>query len=320
MTSLSLETQTILLLTAPLLSNGEDVPLRNAEYRRLQNHLARISRKPGDLLGKDADYLIEELKTTIEGDRLRSLLNRGLELSQAIERWQSRSIWVVSIADSCYPRFFKERLGERAPLLVYGCGDIALTETNCFGVVGSRDIDQLLIEYTESVGSLAARSGYTVVSGGARGVDQAAMRGAVEASGKVVCVLADSLERASTIRENRELIVDGRVLLLSVHDPSAGFSVGNAMQRNKLIYALSDASLVVNSDFETGGTWAGAIEQLEKYHFGTLYVRDDGESQGLSALKLKGALVWTNPTEPAEFLQLMNANQNSVESPQLSLL
>jgi hypothetical protein len=38
------------------------------------------------------------------------------------------------------------------------------------------------------------------------------------------------------------------------------------MQRNKLIYALADAALVVNSDFEKGGTWAGAIEQLERLH------------------------------------------------------
>jgi hypothetical protein len=39
------------------------------------------------------------------------------------------------------------------------------------------------------------------------------------------------------------------------------------MQRNKLIYALADAALVVTSDFQKGGTWAGAIEQLERLAF-----------------------------------------------------
>jgi DNA processing protein len=323
MVSLSIDTQTLLLLTAPLLVGGENTsaaPLRRAEYRRVQNHLARISREPADLVGSDADHLIKELNGTIEDERLRRLLGRGFELTQAIERWHSRSLWVVSFADADYPQRFKDRMGERAPLLLYGCGDIKLTETKCFGVVGSRDIDESLIQYTEKVGSLAARSGFTIVSGGARGVDQAAMRGSIDSGGKVVGILAESLERTSVDRENRDLITEGRVLLLSVHDPSAGFSIGNAMQRNKLIYALSAAALVVNSDYETGGTWAGATEQLEKYRYATVYVRDDAASKGLTALQLKGATPWPEPTDEEQFVPLMSSSPTSGEVKQLSLL
>lgn len=43
------------------------------------------------------------------------------------------------------------------------------------------------------------------------------------------------------------------------------------MQRNKLIYALADASLVVSSDLNKGGTWAGAVEQLDKLKFVPVY-------------------------------------------------
>ena len=53
--------------------------------------------------------------------------------------------------------------------------------------------------------------------------------------------------------------MDGRLVFISPYDPAAGFSVRHAMQRNKIIYALADAALVVASDFEKGGTWAGAI-------------------------------------------------------------
>ena len=49
--------------------------------------------------------------------------------------------------------------------------------------------------------------------------------------------------------------LDGQLVLASPYDPSAGFNVGNAMQRNKFIYALADAALVVNSDLNRGGTW-----------------------------------------------------------------
>jgi len=79
-------------------------------------------------------------------------------------------------------------------------------------------------------------------------------------------------------RDHRRLLMDGQLVLVSPYDPGAGFNVGNAMQRNKLIYALADAALVVNSDFEKGGTWAGAVEQLGKLKFVPLFVRSTGSA------------------------------------------
>ena len=122
------------------------------------------------------------------------------------------------------------------------------------------------------------------------------MHGALEAGGKVVGVLADSLERLALNREHRNLLMEGQLVLISPYDPSAGFNVGHAMQRNKLIYALADAALVVSSDYEKGGTWAGAVEQLEKLRLVPVYVRSNGETgKGLEALRRKGALPWPNP-------------------------
>jgi DNA processing protein len=151
-----------------------------------------------------------------------------------------------------------------------------LLESGGLAVVGSRHVDDSLIDYTMAVGRLAARAGRTLVSGGAKGIDQAAMRGALEAGGKVSGVLADSLEKTTMNREHRNLLLDGQLVLISPYDPSAGFNVGNAMQRNKLIYALADASLVVSSDLNKGGTWTGAVEQLDKLKFVPVYVRSTG--------------------------------------------
>jgi hypothetical protein len=54
-----------------------------------------------------------------------------------------------------------------------------------------------------------------------------------------------------------------RQKLLTPNLPTAGFSVGGAMGRNKIIYGLADFAVVVSSDFQTGGTWAGAVEALK---------------------------------------------------------
>lgn len=301
-TSLSPNTQAILLLTAPLIAGRDKSSsdlLTPGEYKRLARFLRDKQRQPADLLSPDAQELLGECKPLVDSDRLKRLLARGFLLSQAIERWQTRAIWVVSRADGEYPRRLKTRLKDDAPPILYGCGDATLLDTGGLAVVGSRDVDDALLEYTESIGRLTAKARRTLVSGGARGIDQAAMRGALDAGGKVAGVLADSLERAALNREHRNLLMEGNLVLISPYDPSAGFNVGHAMQRNKLIYALADAAMVVNSDYEKGGTWAGAVEQLEKRRLVPVYVRSNGETgKGLEALRRKGALPWPNPETP----------------------
>ncbi|BAK75895.1 DNA protecting protein DprA [Pseudogulbenkiania sp. NH8B] len=321
---LSPNTQAILLLTAPLIAGrGTASPdlLSPGEYKRLARHLREIQHQPADLVSADAAEILRACQTVIDESRLQRLLGRGFLLSQVIERWQARAIWVVSRADAEYPRRLKARLREDAPAVLYGCGDMALLETGGLAVVGSRHVDDALIDYTMSIGRLAAWAGCTLVSGGAKGVDQAAMRGALEAGGKVCGVLADSLEKTTMNREHRNLLLDGQLVLVSPYDPSAGFNVGNAMQRNKLIYALADASLVVSSDLNKGGTWAGAVEQLDKLRFVPVYVRSTGESSsGLDALRSKGAILWPNPQDADAFEDVFVATIPAPEpSPQPGL-
>ncbi len=302
---LSPNTQAILLLTAPLIAGrgtASSDRLSPAEYKRLARHLREIQRQPADLVSPDAAEILRACQPVIDERRLAKLLGRGFLLSQVIERWQARAMWVVSRADAEYPRRLKTRLREDAPAVLYGCGDIALLETGGLAVVGSRHVDDALIDYTKAVGRLAAQAGRTLVSGGAKGIDQAAMRGALEGGGKVCGVLADSLERSTMNREHRNVLRDGQLVLMSPYDPSAGFNVGNAMQRNKLIYALADSSLVVSSDLNKGGTWAGAVEQLDKLKFVPVFIRSTDESSaGLDGLRRKGALPWPNPQDMDSF-------------------
>jgi DNA processing protein len=321
---LSPNTKAILLLTAPLIAGrgtaSSDL-LTPGEYKRLARHLRDIQRQPADLLSLDAAEIMHACQPVVDENRLQKLLGRGFLLSQVIERWQSRAIWVVSRADAEYPRRLKARLREDAPAVLYGCGDMALLETGGLAVVGSRHVDEALTDYTMAVGRLAARAGRTLVSGGAKGIDQAAMRGALEGGGKVCGVLADSLEKTTMNREHRNLLLDGQLVLISPYDPSAGFNVGHAMQRNKLIYALADTSLVVSSDLNKGGTWNGAVEQLDKLKFVPVFIRSTGESSaGLEGLRKKGALPWPNPQDADSFQEVFNVSASTpTSSPQTGL-
>lgn len=319
-------TQAILLLTAPLVA-GRSEPSREllslGEYNRLARVLRERQKQPADLLAPDAHELIEICAAHFGRARLEGLLGRGFLLSQAVEHWNTRSIWVISRADSKYPKRIKTKLREDAPPLLYGCGDIALLEQGGLAVVGSRHVDDELVVFTENVGRISAEGHQSIVSGGAKGIDRAAMHGALKAGGRVTGVMADSLERAALSRDNRESLMNGRLVLISPYDPAAGFNVGHAMQRNKLIYALADAALVVTADFKKGGTWAGAIEQLERLHFVPVFVRNGADTgKGNSALLTAGGKPWPNPRSGDDVRALLAATVSAIttEPKQDSLL
>lgn len=323
MPPLTPNTKAILLLTAPLIV-GRGTPaaelLTAGDYKAFAQRLHEIGRQPADLLGPDAAGVIEESRTFVESSRLQQLLARGLQLGQAVDRWKQRAIWVVSRADPEYPRRLKARLRSQAPAVLYGCGDVGALDNGGLAVVGSRHVDDALVHYAMEVGTLAARADRPIVSGGAKGIDQAAMRGALEAGGRVCGVLADSLERQVMTREHRDMLLDGRLILVSPYDPNAGFNRGHAMQRNKVVYALADASLVVSSDVEKGGTWAGAIEQLKKLKLVRVFVRSTGTPQrGLDALRGNGAIPWPNPVTPEELHILLDAPADQLAEMQLPM-
>src|SRR5688572_3949918 len=115
-------TRAILLLTAPL-KTGSKHPsadiLCPGEYKRLRRSLLDHHLKPEDLLGAEPNAAFDRCQSVVDSARLSRLMGRGFLLSQAIERWRARSIWVMSRAD--YPQTFRKRLSDDVPPVLYGC-------------------------------------------------------------------------------------------------------------------------------------------------------------------------------------------------------
>ena len=102
-------------------------------------------------------------------------------------------------------------------------------------------------------------------------------------------VVADSLVRTLRESETRRAITDGMLCLCTPYKPTAGFTVANAMGRNKIIYGLSRATLVVAADHERGGTWAGAVEALRHDIAPVVVWTGDGGGPGNAELVKLGA-------------------------------
>jgi len=268
------DTQAVLLLTAALgkRSNATVKPLLPSEYSALAESLLKLNLRPADLLGDASAGAIEALlvempvgkRERITADRVARLLERGGLLSLALTRWTGAGLWVVSRADAEYPARYKRVLKNSAPPIVFGIGPQALLGTGGVAVVGSRKPEPSSAAYAEAAGRWAAGAGMQVVSGAARGVDELSMLACTDAGGTSLGVVAESLLQQSTRRQFRDPIIGGRLALISSFDPEAPFSVGNAMARNRWIYALADRGLVVACSEESGGTWAGAIEALRQ--------------------------------------------------------
>ena len=239
-------------------------PLSAREWNKLEKKLADISFNLAELPGSTAEQIKSILKTDdVEAARLASLLDRAGAMEQELERLAELGIGVSTRLDDDYPPRFTERLRSTAPVLIYAAGDARLLNRRGLAVVGSRNIDPSGFALTEFIGNACAESKLVVYSGGARGVDKTAMGAALAAGGSAVGILADSLEKGLRAADARAAIEDGRLALATPYSPHTSFNVGMAMARNKLIYALSDFALVIASDAEKGGTWAGAEEVLK---------------------------------------------------------
>jgi DNA processing protein len=300
---MSADSQAVLLLCSTLATGrGVDAPkpLSRSEWNDLARVVGASSlRRPGALMGLPAQQLRVDLGIAESlAERLVRLLDRGGQLAIELERLQGLGIWAVTRADDDYPGRLRERLKSHAPAVLFGAGARELVSRPGVAIVGSRNIDNAGAAFASALGGHCAALDVTVVSGGARGVDRLAVGSALEAEGTAVAVLAESLEDAVRRRETRSHLLGGRLALVTPIHPAVKFSVAAAMGRNKLIYALASCAVVVAADLETGGTWAGAIENL-RAGWVPLFVRQgDDVPEGNRELINRGASPLMSPEVP----------------------
>jgi predicted Rossmann fold nucleotide-binding protein DprA/Smf involved in DNA uptake len=317
--NVSPQAQAVILLTVSF-GKTDAKPLSVREWGRFALWLKDHELEPSRLVRGDPKSLLSSwMDRTVTPQRIEELLDRGGALGLALEKWQRAGLWIITRSEPDYPERLKRKLRLDSPPILFGCGNRALLSKGGIAVVGSRDADEDDVNFSRNLARSAAHQGLSVVSGGARGVDESAMLGALENEGTVVGVMADNLLRAATSAKFRKHLLAGDLVLVSPFNPDAGFNVGNAMARNKYIYCLSDAAVVVNSTPDKGGTWNGAIEDL-KSDWVPLWVKPkDSPQSGNSALVQKGAR-WFPKDIPALSSLLVSGGDAATEGAGLPLL
>jgi predicted Rossmann fold nucleotide-binding protein DprA/Smf involved in DNA uptake len=275
---LSDDGQALLALCSPFALTDDRLdggPFTLAEWNKIEKQVEQSAWKhPAELQGRTADQIAKSLSISMgDANRIARLLERSGRMALELENIFSRGMWVVTRMDQLYPAKLRATLKHQAPTVLFGAGEIELLARGGVAVIGSRNIDEAGTLFAREAGRKIAESGFPVISGGARGTDRLAMEGSLQSDGFAIGALADSLEATIRKADVRDFVINGRLALLTPYSPTAGFSIGAAMGRNKVIYGLSDFAIVVSSDYQTGGTWAGASEAL-KTNWCPVFVRD----------------------------------------------
>lgn len=115
---------------------------------------------------RDIQGITETIATKIG-----TLLESAAAATVGAAELERYGITALTIVDEAYPAAFRERLGSLAPPVIYTTGDVALLNGDGVGIIGSRDVTQEGRAVSERIAREAVRSGRSVVSGGARGVE-----------------------------------------------------------------------------------------------------------------------------------------------------
>lgn len=160
---------------------------------------------------------------------------------------------------------------------IYYSGSLDALCRPAISIVGTRDVSDEGRRRARKLARELVAAGITVVSGLAKGVDTEALSAALEAGGKTAAVIGTPLDKAYPAENAalQELIYSEHLLLTPFAIGEATFR-GNFPKRNRVMAAVSDASVIVEAS-DTSGTLHQAAEcgRLGRWLFIMRSVADD---------------------------------------------
>lgn len=175
----------------------------------------------------------------------------------------STGIKIITPQSEFFPAPLKKI--DNAPLVLYLRGDESVLKNELsISVVGAREASDYGCAVAKALSSALAAKGFTIVSGGARGIDSEAHFGALEEGGKTICVMGCGLNANYLAEMNpmREKISENGVVI-SEYPPKSPASRTTFPVRNRIISALTLGTIVVEAGERSGSliTARLALEQ-----------------------------------------------------------
>jgi DNA processing protein len=167
---------------------------------------------------------------------------------------EKENIHITSLADESYPKLLKEICNP--PHLIYLKGNLNLNETPSIAIVGARKHSPYGAQATVAFSRNLAKSGLSIVSGLALGIDAIAHKSALDVNEKTIAVLGSSIDNKNIYpRTNFQLaqeIITKNGTLLSEYPPETSATAFTFPARNRIIAGLAMGTLVVEAGEKSG--------------------------------------------------------------------
>jgi DNA processing protein len=174
--------------------------------------------------------------------------NKAEALAQAETLLSSSAFSIITQDDPDYPTNLFKLLDPPACLFVKG----KLPSGDAVSMVGTRKASPLGLSFARSFGHDLAKAGLITVSGLADGIDQTSQLGTLDADGVTVSVLGEGFDKLAIYKKTlvEKIVVKGAVV--SEYPPSFPAANWTFPMRNRIIAALSKATLVIESPESSG--------------------------------------------------------------------
>ncbi|GHT42342.1 hypothetical protein AGMMS49965_13660 [Bacteroidia bacterium] len=287
-----------------------------ALYATCKYGLGRFPENPKDLL-----KIIEILRGEgiFDYEVTLAQLNRAMDDAERIvEESAEQGIGIVSYFDERFPEALKHftKNGKQAyPLILYYKGNLkSAAEMYAIAVIGTRHPTEDGVRMAYHYGNYFSAQGFNIVSGLAVGCDAVAHIGALDAKGMTTAFVAHGLDIVPRQTEVAERIIASGGAIVSEYPVGTPVGYQNLVERNRLQAGLSDAVILVQSDWKKGGSMHAVNVAIEnkKPVFAVKFATEEANSHPMSQgnmqlLKEKKARMLT----PDNVKEVIDAVDNS---------
>lgn len=219
----------------------------------------------------------------------------------ALENLDQNDIRLVTFADEEYPSILKEI--PDSPLVLYVKGESIKDSSPAIAIVGARNASQMGYEVAYDFAFKLAKAGFTIVSGLALGIDTYAHRGALDANGKTIAVLANGVDITyprSNSKMREKLLKSGAVI--SEYAPGVKPLPWYFPIRNRIISGMCIATLVIEASARSGSLITARLAgEQNREIFAVPGGNGKSPSQGTMNLIKEGANLVTSPEEIIDY-------------------
>lgn len=201
-----------------------------------------------------------------------------------LEDITSKGIYLITVLDEEYPKKLKENLSiDELPPMLFCKGNTDLLNEKHISIVGSKNANEISIEFAKNITKKAAKNGQVVVSGYEKTIDKAIIESTINNGGRAIILLSQGILLFQIPNEYYEYYTDGNILILSIYTPNSKWDNNKTIETEKIKFAFGDEIYIADIKHEDE-IWNSTVAIKNKTE--NIFVRQPEDTEDTANLEL----------------------------------